>query len=70
MRVADKERQLQAMRAFSENIVESIPVGIITYDAELRVQFCNSMARDMLDMPREDTEPPPPAAIEAEPAVP
>ena len=43
--VAEKDTQVDAMRALSVNILSSIPIGAIAYDTDLRVRFANAAAR-------------------------
>ncbi|OGW21566.1 MAG: hypothetical protein A2X55_05510 [Nitrospirae bacterium GWB2_47_37] len=39
--LADANRQLSYLKEFSENIIESAPVGIATIDAQLKVKYWN-----------------------------
>ncbi|MEJ2183308.1 MAG: ATP-binding protein [Nitrospirota bacterium] len=40
--LAEANRQLGLLKEFSENIVESIPLGVVTLDGNLRVTYWNS----------------------------
>jgi len=48
LHAAEQDRQLRALRAYSTDILESSPVGIITYDRDLCVKFRNSAAAAIL----------------------
>jgi len=41
------ESDLEAYRMLNESIVESIPLGLLVYDQNLEVTFCNSAAREL-----------------------
>ena len=40
--LADANRQLAVLKEFSENIIESLPLGVATLDESLRVKYWNS----------------------------
>ncbi|MBN2654638.1 MAG: PAS domain-containing protein [Nitrospirae bacterium] len=40
--LAEANRQLSYLKEFSENIIESAPVGIIIVDNELTIKYCNN----------------------------
>ena len=40
--LAEANRQLALLKEFSENIIESLPIGVATLDEELRVKYWNS----------------------------
>ncbi|MGE5893193.1 MAG: sodium:solute symporter family transporter [bacterium] len=41
LELAEKNRQLALLKEFSENIIESIPLGVATLDSQLRVKYWN-----------------------------
>jgi PAS domain S-box-containing protein len=41
LELADANRQLALLKEFSENIIESIPMGVATFDESLRVKYWN-----------------------------
>jgi len=46
--IEQKEEEVRGLRALSQNIVESFGLGVIVYDEDLRVQFANTTARQLL----------------------
>jgi two-component system NtrC family sensor kinase len=43
--VMEKDTQVESMRALSSEILDGIPIGVIAYDAELRVRSANAAAQ-------------------------
>jgi PAS domain S-box-containing protein len=52
--LADKNRQLSLLKEFSENIIESIPLGIATLDESLHVRYWNNAMEIITDVHKED----------------
>jgi hypothetical protein len=52
--LADKARQYERLKEFSENIVESINVGILAADLEDRVESWNSQIERLTGIPRHE----------------
>jgi PAS domain S-box-containing protein len=52
--LADKNRQLALLKEFSENIIESIPLGVATLDDSLRVKYWNDAMERISGIPKDD----------------
>ena len=50
--LADKNRQLALLKEFSENIIESIPLGVATLDDTLRVKYWNDAMERISGIPK------------------
>jgi Na+/proline symporter/signal transduction histidine kinase len=48
--LAEKNRQLAMLKEFSENIIESIPLGVATLDESLRVRYWNEAMEIITDI--------------------
>jgi PAS domain S-box-containing protein len=48
--LAEKNRQLALLKEFSENIIESIPLGVATLDESLRVRYWNEAMELITDI--------------------
>jgi two-component system, NtrC family, sensor kinase len=48
-----KAIQVERLKDFSENIVESLKIGVVTVDLEDRIESWNSQLEDLLEIPRE-----------------
>jgi PAS domain S-box-containing protein len=64
-KLKEKERELEAMRniaeerassigLYNENILQSVPSGVVSFDQELRITRMNSSAEKILDMKERD----------------
>ena len=49
-----KAVQIERLKDFSENIVESLKIGVVTVDLEDRVESWNPQLEDLLEIPRRD----------------
>ncbi|HKS81008.1 MAG TPA: ATP-binding protein [Candidatus Acidoferrales bacterium] len=49
-----KALQVERLKDFSENIVESLKIGVVTVDLDDRVESWNSHLEDLLSVPRRD----------------
>ena len=49
-----KALEIERLKDFSENIVESLNVGVLAMDFDGRVEFWNSRIEELLGVPRED----------------
>ena len=47
-----KAQQIERLKDFSENIVESLRIGVLTVDLDSRIESWNSQLEDMLEIPR------------------
>ena len=47
-----KAQQIERLKDFSENIVESLRIGVLTVDLDSRIESWNSQIEDMLEIPR------------------
>ena len=47
-----KAQQIERLKDFSENIVESLRIGVLTVDLEDRIESWNSQLENLLDVPR------------------
>ncbi len=52
--LADKNRQLSLLKEFSENIIESIPLGIATLDESLHVRYWNTAMEKITGIYKDD----------------
>jgi len=52
--VVEKDSQVEAMRVLSSDILDSIPVGVVAYDPDLRVRSCNAAGQGFLDTSVDD----------------
>ena len=52
--LAEKNRQLALMKEFSENIIESMPLGVAMLDDKLRVQYWNKAMERITRIEKED----------------
>jgi PAS domain S-box-containing protein len=52
--LAEKNRQLALLKEFSENIIESIPLGVATLDEDLRVKYWNAAMKNITGIDTED----------------
>ncbi len=52
--LADKNRQLSLLKEFSENIIESIPLGIATLDETLHVRYWNNAMEKITEVNKDD----------------
>jgi len=52
--LAEKNRQLALLKEFSENIIESIPLGVATLDENLRVKYWNAAMKSITGIDTED----------------
>ncbi len=52
--LAEKNRQLALLKEFSENIIESVPLGIATLDEELHVKYWNKAMEKIIGVNKED----------------
>ncbi len=52
--LADKNRQLALLKEFSENIIESIPLGIATLDETLQVRYWNNAMEKITNVIKDD----------------
>jgi len=50
--LAAKNRQLAMLKEFSENIIESIPLGVATLDESLRVKYWNNAMEWIIGLPK------------------
>ena len=49
-----KALQIERLKDFSENIVESLKIGVLTVDLEDRIESWNPQLEDLLEIPRAD----------------
>ena len=49
-----KATQIERLKDFSENIVESLNIGVLTVDLENRIESWNPQLEEMLDVPRHE----------------
>src|ERR1700690_894970 len=49
-----KAMQIERLKDFSENIVESLKIGVVTVDLEDRIESWNPQLENLLDIPRRD----------------
>ncbi len=49
-----KAVQIERLKDFSENIVESLEIGVLTVDLEDRIESWNPQLEDMLEIPRSE----------------
>ena len=49
-----KAVQIERLKDFSENIVESLKIGVLTVDLEDRIESWNPQLEDLLEIPRRD----------------
>ncbi len=49
-----KAQQIEHLKDFSENIVESLNVGVLAVDLEGRIEFWNTRLEEMIGVPRSD----------------
>ncbi len=52
--LAEKNRQLALLKEFSENIIESIPLGVATLDETLRVKYWNEAMKNITGISTKD----------------
>jgi sigma-B regulation protein RsbU (phosphoserine phosphatase) len=52
--LSEKNRQLALMKEFSENIIESIPLGVATLDESLRVKYWNEAMNSITGIATKD----------------
>ena len=52
--LAEKNRQLALLKEFSENIIESVPLGIATLDEELHVKYWNHAMEKIIGVSKDD----------------
>ncbi|UCD35821.1 MAG: PAS domain S-box protein [Nitrospiraceae bacterium] len=52
--LAEKNRQLALLKEFSENIIESVPLGITTLDEDLRVRYWNQAMEKIIGVTKDD----------------
>lgn len=53
--VVEKDTQVESLRALSSNILDSIPIAVVAYDARLRVRSANTAAQELFGYdPAED----------------
>jgi len=52
--LATKNRQLAMLKEFSENIIESIPLGVATLDENLKVRYWNNAMENIIGLPKND----------------
>ncbi len=52
--LAEANRQLARLKEFSENIIESLPLGVATLNSELRVTYWNSAMKAITGIDKED----------------
>jgi len=48
-----KALQVERLKDFSENIVESLKIGVVTVDLENRIESWNSQLEELLELPRQ-----------------
>lgn len=52
--LAEKNRQLALLKEFSENIIESIPLGVATLDESLKVKYWNKAMKTIIGIDQAD----------------
>jgi PAS domain S-box-containing protein len=52
--LAEKNRQLALLKEFSENIIESVPLGITTLDENLHVKYWNNAMERIIGVSQDD----------------
>jgi len=52
--LAEKNRQLALLKEFSENIIESIPLGVATLDGSLHVRYWNEAMETITDIDKSE----------------
>jgi PAS domain S-box-containing protein len=52
--LAEKNRQLALLKEFSENIIESIPLGVATLDESLKVKYWNKAMKNIIGIDQTD----------------
>ncbi|MGD2174035.1 MAG: ATP-binding protein [Candidatus Brocadiaceae bacterium] len=51
--VVEKDKQVEAMRVLSSDILNGVPLGVIAYDREMNVCFANAVAERLFGLPAE-----------------